>query len=174
MISRVEYLTLKARVDEESNNLKRLETSLKKLKLFPEIKTQTINEWPLDHEISCRVIGSYLHDYYCGLEKMFIHVARSFGEGLPAGNQWHKELLEQMSLGIPGVRVPFIGKKTAARIDELRGFRHVFRNAYGFGIDPSKEQVLLSNLAGISSAFKKDVKSFFKHMDEIILGVSDY
>ncbi|MGI6550697.1 MAG: hypothetical protein ACOX4Q_11830 [Syntrophomonadales bacterium] len=52
MISRVEYLMLKARVDEESNNLKRLETSLKKLKLFPEIKTQTINEWPLDHEIS--------------------------------------------------------------------------------------------------------------------------
>lgn len=169
MISRVEYLTLKARVDEELNNLKRLELSLKKLNLFPEIETTSLSGLALDDELSCRVLGSYMHDYYCGLEKIFIHVARSFGESLPSGSQWHKELLEEMSLHISGVRTALISKKTMAKIDELRGFRHVFRNAYGFSIDPVKEQLLLANLADISASFKKDLKAFFKQMDNLIL-----
>ncbi len=169
MITRVEYLKLKARIDEELDNLKRLEKALKRLKLFPAIDAEGLNGLPLEDEISCRVIGSYLHDYYCGLEKVFIHVAKSFGEGLPIGNQWHKELLEEMHLNISGVRTALISKKTMIKIDELRGFRHVFRNAYGFSIDPVKEQHLLINLAGISTEVKKDIKLFIKQMDEYIL-----
>ena len=79
MINRVEYLALKARINEEMDNLKRLEISLTKLKLYPKISADSISGLPLDDEISCRIIGSYLHDYYCVLEKMFIHVAKSFG-----------------------------------------------------------------------------------------------
>ena len=169
MINRVEYLALKARVNEEVDNLKRLEMSLKKLKLYPKIKADSISGLPLDDEISCRVIGSYLHDYYCGLEKMFIHVAKSFGENLPSGRQWHKDLLEDMSLNITGVRTAFINKKTLLKVDELRGFRHVFRNAYGFSIDPAREHNLLANLPVISASVKKDIKSFFEQMDELIL-----
>lgn len=169
MISTVEYLTLKARVEEEYANLNRLEKALNKLKLFPTIKTDSLNGLPLNDEISCRVIGSYLHDYYCGLEKIFIHIAKSFGEGLPTGNQWHKELLEQMTLNIPGVRTVLLSKKNLTKLDELRGFRHVFRNGYGFRIDPVKEQLLLSNLSGISASVKKDLKAFFQQMDELIL-----
>ncbi|HHW61055.1 MAG TPA: hypothetical protein GX404_04020 [Syntrophomonadaceae bacterium] len=169
MISRVEYLTLKARVNEELDNIKRLETALKRLKLFPGIKTDTINGLPLEDEISCRVIGSYLHDYYCGLEKIFVHIARGFGGTLPMGEQWHKDLLEEMTLEIPGVRTALISKKTLAKLDELRGFRHIFRNAYGFSIDPVREQALLADLSGISSAAKKDIKAFFAEMDKLIL-----
>ena len=169
MINRVEYLALKARINEEMDNLKRLEISLTKLKLYPKISADSISGLPLDDEISCRIIGSYLHDYYCVLEKMFIHVAKSFGENLPSGRQWHKDLLEDMSLNITGVRTAFINKKTLLKVDELRGFRHVFRNAYGFSIDPAREQSLLDNLAAISAAIKKDIKSFFEQMDELIL-----
>lgn len=169
MISRTEYLTLKARVKEEYTNLGRLEKALKKLKLFPGIKTESLNGLPLDDEISCRVIGSYLHDYYCGLERIFLHVAKGFGEGLPTGDRWHKELLEQMVLEIPGVRTMLLGKKNLAGVDELRGFRHIFRNAYGFNIDPDKEQILLNNLPATSAAVKKDVKRFFAQMDGLIL-----
>jgi hypothetical protein len=169
MSSRVEYLTLKARVEEELSNINRLETALKKLALFPAIKTDSINGLPLNDEISCRVIGSYLHDYYCGLEKIFMHVAKSFGQSLPTGNQWHKELIEEMTLSIPGVRTALLSKKALVKIDELRGFRHVFRNAYGFSIDPVREQVLLNNLPGISNSINKEIKLFFKQMDELIL-----
>lgn len=169
MISRVEYLTLKARVEEELSNINRLETALKKLSLYPVLKTDSINGLPLSDEISCRVIGSYLHDYYCGLEKIFVHIAKSFGESIPSGNQWHKELLDEMTLSIPGVRTVLLSKKTLVKVDELRGFRHVFRNAYGFSIDSKREQQLLGNLSSISSSVKKEIKTFFKQMDELIL-----
>jgi hypothetical protein len=169
MISRVEYLTLKARVEEEYANLDRLEKALRKLKLFPAVKTESLNGLPLDDDISCRVIGSFLHDYYCGPEKIYVHIAKSFGEGLPAGNQWHKELLEQMTLNIPGVRTAVLSKKNLAKIDELRGFSHFFRNAYGFSIDPAREQLLLSSLSSTSAAMKKDINGFFQQMDELIL-----
>ncbi|MEN6326958.1 MAG: hypothetical protein ABFD18_12240, partial [Syntrophomonas sp.] len=155
MISRVEYLALKARVEEELKNITRLETALKRLALFPGIKTDTVNGLPLSDEICCRFIGSYLHDYYCGLEKIFTHIAKSFGESLPTGNQWHKELLDEMTLNIPGVRTAVLSKKTLSKVDELRGFRHVFRNAYGFSIDPVREQELLDNLSIVSSSVKK-------------------
>lgn len=169
MINRIEYLTLKARINEEMNNLKRLEMSLKKLKLYPKMTADSINGLPLDDEISCRVIGSYLHDYYCGLEKIFINVAKSFGENLPSGSQWHRVLLEDMSLNITGVRTAFINKKTLMKVDELRGFRHVFRNAYGFSIDPVREHSLLANLSDISASVKKDIKLFLEQMDDLIL-----
>ncbi|MBC7075744.1 MAG: hypothetical protein H5T98_06705 [Syntrophomonadaceae bacterium] len=170
MITSPAYLTLKARIKEELNNIERLENSLKKLGLFPGIKTDNLNGLPLADEISRRVIGSFLHDYYCGLEKAFVHIAESFEESLPANDKWHKKLLEQMTLEIPGVRVPVIKKETMVKIDELRGFRHVFRNAYGFDIDPEKEQALLNNLADISSSVKANINSFFAEMDKIILG----
>ncbi|WP_287189761.1 hypothetical protein [Syntrophothermus sp.] len=139
------------------------------MKVFPRIATDNINGLPLDDEISCRVLGSYLHDYYCCLERVFMHIARSFGEGIPGGSQWHKELLEEMSLNIPGVRVAVISKRTMAKLNELRGFRHVFRNLYGFNLDPAKEQAVLTSLPSISAAVKKDIVSFFKQMDEILL-----
>ena len=74
-----------------------------------------------------------------------------------------------MSLNIPGVRTAFITKPTAAKVDELRGFRHVFRNAYGFSIDPIREQALLVNLPAIAKSIKKDIQDFFQQMDQIIL-----
>ena len=169
MTSRVEYLALKARIEEELRNINRLESALKKLALFPTIKTNSINGLPLNDEISCRIIGSYLHDYYCGLERIFVHVAKSFGQSLPTGNQWHKELLDEMTLSIPGVRTALLSKKALVKIDELRGFRHVFRNAYGFSIDPVREQVLLNSLPEISKSVKKEITVFFKQMDELIL-----
>ena len=169
MINRVEYLALKARIEEELRNINRLESALKKLALFPTIKTNSINGLPLNDEISCRIIGSYLHDYYCGLERIFVHVAKSFGQSLPTGNQWHKELLDEMTLSIPGVRTALLSKKALVKIDELRGFRHVFRNAYGFSIDPVREQVLLNSLPEISKSVKKEITVFFKQMDELIL-----
>ncbi|MDD3878479.1 MAG: hypothetical protein PHP26_00580 [Syntrophomonas sp.] len=96
-------------------------------------------------------------------------MVKSIGESLPTGTQWHKELLEKMGLNIPGVRTALISKQTIVKVDELRGFGHVFRNAYGFSIDPVREQALLANLPAIARSVKKDIQEFFKQMDQIIL-----
>ena len=169
MINPVDYLAIKARVREEFDNINLLEAKLKKAELFPEITAAEYLGLPLNDENVCRIIGSILHDYYNVLENIFEHLLRSFGESLPVSEQWHKELLKKASLEIPGVRPAFISKQTELKLDDLRKFRHVIRNIYGFNINSEKEQVILKMLPDISLAVRTDINYFFEQMDILIL-----
>ncbi|MEW5817331.1 MAG: hypothetical protein AB1798_18285 [Spirochaetota bacterium] len=51
---------------------------------------------------------------------------------------WHKELILRMTLSIEGMRPALLPKEAVASIDELRRFRHVFRNVYTSGLDPRR------------------------------------
>jgi len=42
-------------------------------------------------------------------------------------------------------------------------------NAYGFSINPVREQALLANLPVIAKSVKKDIQDFFQQIDQIIL-----
>lgn len=45
-----------------------------------------------------------LHGFYSGLERVFEKIAALVDENVPAGANWHQELLKQMSLEIPEIR----------------------------------------------------------------------
>lgn len=169
MISPVDYLALKARIKEEMYNIEMLENKLSRGELFPGINTRTYLGLALDDDSVCRVIGSVLHDYYNVLENIFEQVVKIFGETIPSGDRWHKELLKRVTLDIPGVRKALISKKTEIKVDDLRKFRHVFRNIYGVNIDASKEQDVLRNLPDISVSVKEDIRDFIEKMDKLIL-----
>jgi hypothetical protein len=51
-----------------------------------------------------RIIGSILHDFYTGVERIFIRIAEELGEGLPRGEHWHRDLLLVMTLELEGIR----------------------------------------------------------------------
>lgn len=171
MISPVDYLALKARFQEEMFNIAILENKLSRGDLFPQIKSSTYLGLALDDDSVCRVIGSVLHDYYNVLENIFEQVVKTFGETIPSGESWHKELLKRVTLDIPGVRKALISKETEMKVDDLRKFRHVFRNIYGINIDAAKEQAVLRNLPDVSSSIKKDFEDFFNEMDRLILSL---
>ncbi|MDN5362434.1 MAG: hypothetical protein PWP70_1481, partial [Moorella sp. (in: firmicutes)] len=82
--------------------------------------------------------------------------------------QWHKELLDQMTLEVPGLRPGLLDGKTARNLDELRAFRHVFRNIYGFSLDPDKIHQLLEGLPGLAGDFKKDLHLFILKMRHLL------
>lgn len=44
-----------------------------------------------------RAAGSILHDFYCGVEKIFERIAVVVDKNLPKGDNWHVDLLAQMS-----------------------------------------------------------------------------
>jgi len=95
-------------------------------------------------------------------------VAVRIDKTLVTGEQWHKELLEQMTLGISGVRPPLIRSETAVKLDRLRAFRHVFRNIYGFSLAPEKIRELLTDMPELSGLLKKDLASFEKKMRKLL------
>src|SRR5581483_7118488 len=79
-----------------------------------------------------------LHGWYTAVESMFERVAREFDHRIPKGERRHRDLLEQMTLEIPGVRRPVIEKALERELSELLKFRHFFRHAYNVELDAGK------------------------------------
>ena len=90
-----------------------------------------------------RAGGSILHDFYTGIEKIFESIAKEIDNRIPMGEEWHSELLRQMTLDIPGLRPPVITANTEKKLREYLGFRHLFRKRYGFELDWQKLKKLL-------------------------------
>jgi hypothetical protein len=87
-----------------------------------------------------------LHDFYSGLERIFAHVASGVDQSVPSGQDWHRELLRQMAVEIPGLRPRVISAETVSAVDEYLRFRHVVRHIYAFELDPERVERLANHL----------------------------
>jgi hypothetical protein len=44
-------------------------------------------------QTEARAAGSILHDFYCGIEKIFRRIAHNVDQDIPSGDNWHADLL---------------------------------------------------------------------------------
>ncbi|GFP23827.1 hypothetical protein HKBW3S09_01292, partial [Candidatus Hakubella thermalkaliphila] len=62
---------------------------------------------------------------------------------------YHRELLKRMQLDVPGIRPRLLSKESYLILDELRGFRHIFRHSYDYELAPDRvkslKQKILTN-----------------------------
>jgi hypothetical protein len=107
-----------------------------------------------------------LHNYYCVSENLMRRIAVAFENALDPSD-WHRQLLSRMALAIEGVRPALLDKPLRARLDELRKFRHFFRNAYDRPLDPKKLGDLLALLAATHDAWLAVVRSFSAWLDDL-------
>ena len=75
------------------------------------------------------ILAYYLHVLYGLFENLFEQIAELFGNHLADQAQWHSQLLRRMILDISPIRPAVISQETYICLNELRGFRHLFRNA---------------------------------------------
>lgn len=164
-----DYLVVEGRLNEELKNLDVVLAHLEKLGLYPKVQTDCVGSFPVTDENAARVIGSYLQDFYNCFENMARVIARWIdGTAVPQGPDWHAELLRQMSASVRGVRPSLISEKTYKMMDEYRRFRHVFRNIYGFVLDPSRTMELLEQLPEAVASLKKDLTMFLDKMSKAL------
>lgn len=114
-----------------------------------------------------RAGGSILHDFYTGIEKIFESIAKEIDNRIPLGEEWHSELLRQMTLDIPGLRPPVIKVSREKILREYLGFRHLFRKRYGFELDWQKLKKLLLGVPQVRTQLEKDIGKFFEDLDSI-------
>lgn len=86
-----------------------------------------------------------LHNLYCALENSFDQISRTFENHVTDPAQWHKELLGKMFLEIPIVRPAVLPLELRPLLNDLRGFRHLFRHSYDFDIDPARLTALVQH-----------------------------
>jgi hypothetical protein len=110
--------------------------------------------------VEIRAAGSILHDFYCGVEKIFELLAVNLEGELPVGLNWHTQLLIQMGKPAKGTRNSLISDQSMDRLKKYLRFRHLFRNIYGFELNWERIEPLLVDLKDVLSDFDKEVKEF--------------
>ena len=115
---------------------------------------------PGSDTFSLRARASILHDFYTGVERIFVRLAAELNGGIPSGEQWHRQLLQDMTLDLCGVRPPIITPQLAAALGEFLRFRHVFRNVYGFVLEAERMQPLEQRLGDVLDRLRAEILAF--------------
>ena len=117
-----------------------------------------------DDTFTLRARGSMLHDFYGGIERIFVRIAEELNGGVPEGERWHRQLVTDMTLEIPGVRPAVIDTALANELGEFLRFRHVFRNIYGSLLQVERMRPLEERLPAVLAAFHRRMRAFMEWM----------
>jgi len=129
--------------------------------LFNEIKSHKISD-----KKDTVYIGFLLHNLYCALEDLMEETAKTFENTLDDTSKYHRELLKKMLLNVRGIRPQLWSGETFSLLDELRGFRHIFRHAYGYELDSKKVFEIQDKIIKNWQKVKKDIEKFCKFLEE--------
>ncbi len=143
-------------IEEELGNIERLLSELNEHQ-----KDEPRNSFYL------RAVGSISHDFYCGVERIFERIAEELNGGIPEGENWHIQLLKDMTLQIEEVRPAVISKELVAELKGYLEFRHRFRNIYGFELEWDKMKGLKESMPEVAERFKKEIKEFIEFMKKL-------
>jgi len=121
----------------------------------------------IDNSINLRVLGSFLHDFYTAIEKIFREIAKDVDGELPNGSSWHSSLLERMNLEIPTIRKKVINNELKIILYDYLRFRHIFRNIYGFELNWDKMGHLIVSLEGTYEKFRVQIEKFLDFLENI-------
>jgi len=115
------------------------------------------------------VLGVNLHAYYTALETLLERVARLVDEEVPTGANWHRELLLQMRIQLPGLRPRVVPAEMIPNLDELRKFRHFFRNAYVLDLDSGKTLAHARRVLEVHAPTSQGIAELFRHLEAVVL-----
>jgi len=118
-----------------------------------------------------RVLGSLLHDFYTGIERLFQKIALELEGGVPKGADWHRELLEDMTLEIRDVRPPVITEPLRKDLDEYLRFRHLFRSLYGFELERDRMRPLMERFDATFAEFERQMTDFLATLSDLAKGL---
>jgi hypothetical protein len=107
-----------------------------------------------------------LHGFYSGLERIFEKIAATIDGNVPAAANWHRELLDQMSLEIPEIRPAVISDELRELLEDYRGFRHVVRNVYTYHLNPEKIGRLIENIDPVIEKLSDELSAFASFLEE--------
>ena len=101
-----------------------------------------------------------LHNIYNALENTFAQISRTFENHVTDPVHRPKELLEKMFLEIPEIRAAVLPEHLRKFLNDLRGFRHLFRHSYDFDLDRDRLVALLENWRRSKPALIKALADF--------------
>ena len=115
--------------------------------------------------VEITAIASVLHSFYNGVENIFLVVAKGIDNNVPAGQQWHRDLLKQMAEATSHRKAILTTELTNQLADYL-GFRHFYRHSYSFHLDWTELEKLVNPLLDVWQQTKREFELFLESFDE--------
>lgn len=78
-----------------------------------------------------------------------------------------------MLLDLPKTRPAFLDRDSYLVIDELRGFRHVFRNLYNRPLDPDRLSLLQKKVPIAIGLFKEAIERYEAFLSNLKVSLED-
>jgi len=72
----------------------------------------------------------HLNRAYNAIEQICLRIAKAFENQIEDDSGWHAELLRRLTIELPGVRPALFERVLLPDLQDLKGFRHLVRNAY--------------------------------------------
>ena len=129
------------------------------LNRHPTLIEKCLYEAPNNVEIDA--LAALLHAFYNGVENIFKRISLAIDGGLPKGDLWHSQLLENMSRPTQS-RNSVISEGLRLQLRGYLDFRHLFRHSYTYQLNWRKMAGLVLELSKIYQQFKKEIQSFFQ------------
>ncbi|MGQ9631380.1 MAG: ribonuclease toxin HepT-like protein [bacterium] len=109
-------------------------------------------------------LGAFLHSFYNGIENIFIRIAKAIDLSVPTGRNWHRELLERMTLRAEGIRIEVISRELYKRLLDYMGFRHIFRHSYSGELDWERMKRLVVDLDRVFERLRREMEQFIEFL----------
>ncbi|MEA5534232.1 hypothetical protein [Crocosphaera sp. XPORK-15E] len=154
------YQTLSARIKQELIELEKVVNRAKRA-------MNAVNNQLENQDLFLDSVALSIHDFYTGLERVFSQIATVVDNFLPSGQNWHRELLNQMGREIDNLRPQIFSAVSIEQLDEYRRFRHVVRNVYGFEFEISRIEPLVIKLEECFTIVKKELLNFAELLEVI-------
>lgn len=106
----------------------------------------------------------YLSGVYSCFEDIFEKVAKVYENNIENPAAWHSELLLRMRIDIDDIRPAVIDNEAFLFLDELRAFRHVFKQSYVFSLDAARIELLVNKWKKNKKNILSQIESFVKKM----------
>ncbi len=129
------------------------------MELIERIWKEAESTQPTDRE-KISHLSYLLHNLYSALEELFREVAKTFENRIEDLSRYHRELLQRMRLTIPGIRTNLLSETSFLILDELRAFRHIFRHAYSYELDPERVRNLKTKVKRHWRLIRRDLDEF--------------
>lgn len=136
---------LKEKVDVERENISAVLAELKEIK---DKSNKTIAE--------LAGIGTFLHNFYTGIENILKQILSAKGISIPMSGSWHRDLLIRAS------EEKIITETTRKQLAKYLAFRHFFVHAYSFLLDESELRLLVDDVFDTYSIFKEEIDAFIR------------
>jgi len=134
---------------------------------------RSLRAWPRaqngseEQDVYLDSVALNLHSFYSGIERLFELIARHIDHIFPAGETWHRDLLQQMAKDMTDVRPAVIDQDSALTLDEFRRFRHLVRNVYTINLVPGKIAGLMLALPLLWPKLRAELLAFAEFLEEL-------